>query len=171
MKLLKKIYQKDLGLDDVVMSEDFKEREAVRAVAFSAENKIALLFVSKNNYHKLPGGGVDAGEDFMSALKREMMEEVGAQIEVIGELGKIIEYKNDSQTIQTSYCYLAKVIDKMSKPNFTELEVFGGFELKWVSLTEAVDLLKNDKPNNYIGKFIQARDLVFLTEAQKFNWF
>lgn len=45
-----------------------------------------LLFVkhrkNKREYYLLPGGGVDYGESFQQALKREFMEEVNLEIEV-----------------------------------------------------------------------------------------
>lgn len=45
-----------------------------------------ILFVkhrkNKEEYYLLPGGGVDFGESFESALKREFMEEVNLEVEV-----------------------------------------------------------------------------------------
>jgi len=40
-----------------------------------------------------------------------------------------------------------------------------GFQLVWLSLDEAIEVLGNDKPINYDGKFIQKRDLIFLKET------
>jgi H+-transporting ATPase len=71
-----------------------KKRQAARAVVFDNENKIALLYVSKHSYHKIPGGGIEKGEDIFRALEREMIEEIGSKISVTGEIGKIIEYRN-----------------------------------------------------------------------------
>ena len=60
-------------------------REAARAVVMDAENNVALLRVANKNYYKLPGGGIEVGEDRISALKRECLEEIGCSIEVVGE--------------------------------------------------------------------------------------
>ncbi len=48
------------------------------------ENKILFVKHRKNNeeYYLLPGGGVDFGESFETALKREFMEEVNIEIKV-----------------------------------------------------------------------------------------
>lgn len=48
------------------------------------DNKILFVKHRKNNeeYYLLPGGGVDFGESFESALKREFMEEVNIEIRV-----------------------------------------------------------------------------------------
>lgn len=48
------------------------------------DNKILFVKHRKNNeeYYLLPGGGVDFGESFEIALKREFMEEVNLEVEV-----------------------------------------------------------------------------------------
>jgi len=52
------------------------------------------LFVGKLNYYKLPGGGIDPGENREQALIREVLEEVGATISVDGEVGETLEYRS-----------------------------------------------------------------------------
>ena len=159
MKILKEI-------KDEPIPEKFDVREASRAVVFDSDNKIPLLFVSKYNYHKLPGGGIEKGEGKIAACKRELLEETGSTIEITGELGEITEYRSKFNLFQTSYCYIGKVLKK-GKLNLMPDEIEEGFELIWVSLEEAIELINNDKPSNYEGKFIKERDLRFLEEAYK----
>lgn len=164
MKLIDTIQFKDLVEEE---TDKFKVRRAARAVVFDKDNKIGLLYVSKSNYHKLPGGGLEGDESIEEALGRECLEEVGCDIEVISELGEIVEYRDEWFVKQHSYCYMANVVGEKGLPNFTEDEIADGFEIKWVLLDEAVELLKNDKPESYGGGFIQARDSLFLEEALK----
>lgn len=96
MNLIKEIY-----LDNDVDCEKYRIRKASRSIAFNDKNEIALLYVSKKGYHKLPGGGIEKGEDIIKALKREMLEEVGANIEVIDEIGTIIEYRNEFELLES----------------------------------------------------------------------
>jgi len=168
MKLLKVIKHSELL--PPCQSEDggdIEIRNAARAVVFDDENKIAILHVSKHGYHKLPGGGVEDGEDMAKALEREMKEEIGSQIEVTGQVGRIIEHKDAQNLKQESFCWLADLVGEKGQPDFTEKELGDGFEVMWVSLDEAIEIIKNDKPDNYDGKFIVIRDLCFLEEVKR----
>lgn len=161
MKLLKYIEDKPLLKDG-----RYEKRSASRAVLFDEKGLIPILFVSKFSYHKLPGGGVEAGEDKVEALDREIKEETGCIAEINGEVGEITEYRSEFNLFQVSYCYIGKVINK-GTPEFEQGELNEGFKLIWVALDEAIKLLKDDKPTNYEGKFIQERDLRFLQETKK----
>jgi len=162
MELLKEIKDKEFPKD----MSTLKIREAARAVLFDEKGLVPLLFVSKSNYHKLPGGGIEPGEDRIKALIREVKEEVGSEIEVTGEVGEIIEFRSKFNLKQTSYCYLGKIISK-GKPDFTEDELKQGFKIVWLPLDEAISKVENDKPKNYGSSFIHKRDLVFLKKAKQ----
>ena len=165
MDLISEIYEKDIGYNYEYIDIAYKLRKASRSIVFNDSQKIALLFVSKNNYHKLPGGGIEAGEDIKTALNREVMEEAGVNINILGEVGTIIEYRNKHKLLQISYCYYSEVKGDISEPSFTDEETNSGFQLRWVALDEAIAILENDTPDNYLGKFIQVRDLLFLKSA------
>ena len=160
MKLLKEIKDKGWPKDESTL----EIREASRAVLFDSDGLIPLLFVSKYNYHKLPGGGIDDGENKVQALAREVLEEVGSEIEVSGEIGKVIEFRSKWNLKQISYCYIGKIISK-GAPNFTGKELSQGFKVVWLPLDEAISKVENDRPTNYVGSFIQKRDIVFLKKA------
>lgn len=165
MKLLKEIKDKKFPEDESTL----KIREASRVILFDENDLIPLLFVTKYNYHKLPGGGIGEGENRFRALARECLEEVGSEIEVIGEIGKIIEFRSKWNLKQISYCYYGKIISK-GDPDFTQKELSQGFEIVWLSLKEAIFKVENDKPQNYEGSFIQKRDLVFLKKIDQIVW-
>ena len=162
MELIKEIKDKEIPSND----SNLKIREASRAILFEENNLIPLLFVSKYDYHKLPGGGIDEGENKTEALIRECLEEVGSTIKINGEVGKIIEFRSKWDLKQTSYCFYGNIIYK-GKPDFTEKELSQGFKIIWLPLKEAISQIENDTPKNYEGEFIQKRDLEFLKKLEQ----
>ena len=169
MKLIRTIHDSDLGMD-FLAPDDYKERKAARAIVFDGEKDVALLHVTKNKYHKLPGGGIEQGEDIKTALRREALEEIGCAIGNIRDLGIIEEYRNKFALHQTSYFFLADVAGEKGTPHLEEGEIADGFKTEWMSLNDAVKTLEGEVGvEDYEGRFIQARDLTFLKEARKFS--
>jgi len=162
VKLLKHIQNKPIPKGAKVW-----KREASRGIVFDEDSKIPLLFVSKENYHKLPGGGIEAGETKEDACKREVLEETGCTIDIVKEVGYITEFRSYTDYFdQTSYCYIGKITNK-GIPHLEQGEIDEGFELVWFTLNEAIVVVINDKPKNKEGLSIQKRDLYFLEEAKK----
>jgi len=167
MKLLKTIKEKDVIADYSEKKDiSYKLRQAVRAVLFDSNNKIALLKVSKMNYHKLPGGGIEDDENKEMALRRECREETGCDIKIGKDVGMIEEYKDSINIHQKSYCWISNVSGRKGDVKFTKKEKDQEFCLEWVKLDDAISLVKNSKPINYKGKFIVIRDLEFLKEVE-----
>ena len=145
--------------------KNYRQRRAARAVVRDSHGNIALLSVTKHNYHKLPGGGIEEGEDELQALKRECLEEIGCEVEVGEDLGQVEEFRDKIKVHQVSTCYLAKVVGEKGQPSFTRKELDKGFKIVWTPFEPAIKLLEHDQPNDYEGPFIQKRDLLFLKEA------
>lgn len=78
MRLLCELNDKMLGLGEAESFEkNYKLRKAARAVILNEKGQIAYQFLTRPHLHKLPGGGVDAGETIEEGLRREVREEVG----------------------------------------------------------------------------------------------
>ena len=71
-------------------------RQGVGVIILNNQNKI---FVGKRKDNpgdkwQMPQGGVDEGEDYVTAMKRELLEETGIKnIEIIKEINKIYHYE------------------------------------------------------------------------------
>lgn len=169
MKLIQKIYEQDIGLrtDYPKESLNYKIRRVARAIVFNRKDEIAILHVRKYNYYKLPGGGVEKGESLKDALKREIFEEVGCRVKLGEEVGEIIEYRDKITVEQVSYCWITRVIGKINATAFTEKELSDEFKLIWIDFKKALEIFKNNKTDDYFGKFIIKRDLEFLLMAKK----
>lgn len=149
-------------------SSQFAEKETSRIVFFNDLGHIALLHVGKYHYHKLPGGGIESGEDPRRALDRELLEELGRRAQIIAEIGMIVEHKNEQQRRQTSYCYLGKQVGETAAPHFTVNEQAHQYTEVWMpNIDSAIDLVRQDEPVGYSRKFIQVRELAFLRTAKK----
>jgi len=146
----------------------YRIREAVRAVVVDDQNNLAILHVTNHRYYKLPGGGIKPDEDKITALKRECLEEIGCEIEVTAEIGKIIEYRKMWQLQQISYCYLAKLKGNKGHANFTKKERADGFQSLWLPYSEALTLVSTNLALNQEGKnYIVPRDTLILDLAKK----
>jgi ADP-ribose pyrophosphatase YjhB (NUDIX family) len=151
--------------------DNYTTRLAARAVVMDDQNKVALLHVTRDHYYKLPGGGIDEGEDPRQALERELMEEIGCKAEVIDELGTVLEQRYFWNMTQVSYCFTARQIGEKSKPDFTDEERDAGFEIVWSkNIDEAITLLESSAetadPDELEVKFMRMRDVAIAKRAK-----
>ncbi|MBI2409691.1 NUDIX domain-containing protein [Candidatus Kaiserbacteria bacterium] len=168
MNVLKTIRDTDVG-STAPAPEKYVERRAARAVVLDPEGKVALLHATNKSYHKLPGGGIEEGEDIETALGRELLEEIGCSVKNVRELGAIEEYRNEYEMHQISYCYIADLAGEKGEPNLMEDELADGFQPEWLRLSDAIQALENESHiEHYEGKFIRLRDATFLKETAKF---
>ena len=72
MKLLKTIKHPEYPTPGI----ETHTREAARVVLLDEDGMVPLIYSSKLDVYKIPGGGIEAGEDIMTAASREAMEEV-----------------------------------------------------------------------------------------------
>jgi len=145
----------------------YRVRQAARAIVFDEDGNIALLNATNNHYYKLPGGGIEEGEDKEIALKRECKEEIGCDVEIVKEVGIIVEYRKNWGLKQTSYCYVAKVVGEKGEPTLEQSEIDEGFETVWLAINEALKKVKQSKPVIYDGPYMVARDSAFLEKAKE----
>lgn len=148
-------------------------RYGARGIVFNENNEIAILYKKKKNEYKLVGGGIEETEDSIKAFQREVLEETGCKIEIDDCIGIIKEEKSQDNFIQTSYVYVAHVIEHISNINLTEDEKDDGSILLWLPIDIALEKIKNceDKllasshegtMSVYHAKFIVRRDYTIL---------
>ncbi|MEW6610711.1 MAG: NUDIX domain-containing protein [Patescibacteria group bacterium] len=131
------------------------------------EQQIALVYIKNPGYHKLPGGGMEDGESVEETLKRELREEIGCEVKVLEEVGRIIEYRDLKGQIIESYCWITQVLGELQEPQLTPDEKEKGLEIQWMGAEKALQMLQGESPEHYFGKFIHVRELAFLNEAKR----
>lgn len=161
-----------IGVEVIEMNNP-KIRYASRGIVFDESGKIAVFHKANKNEYKLPGGGVEENEDKKEAFKREVLEEVGCEVEILEELGTIEEHKSQTNFKQISSVFVAKVTKNTHELHLTEKEKAEGSELLWLEINDAkkyiedsFDKLKsspfdptiNGYESVYMTKFIIKRD-------------
>lgn len=68
----------------------YRPRPAAYAVVTDAHRQVAIVLTAKGYF--LPGGGIESGETAEEALVREVREECGRSIHILGKIGEATEY-------------------------------------------------------------------------------
>ncbi len=112
------------------------------------------------------GGGVEENEDLISALKRELKEELGIQVNVIDKIGTVSDYYNLLHRHNISNYYLCK-IKTFGNNNLTEDEK-NIFHISTLKLTfdEAIKEYKRCA-NTKIGRLVANRELPIIYKAKE----
>lgn len=139
MKLLKEILRRP-GMSTVGKT---LQREAVRGIILG-ENRLLMIYSTREGDYKFPGGGVEPGESHAQTLAREIREECGASVAEIGPaFGKVIEYdrplEREYQVFKmTSFYYLCQVGTIFQEQQLEQYEADLGFQPVWIELETAI---------------------------------
>ena len=111
-------------------------RPSVRAILLYRE-RIAMVHSLLYDYYKFPGGGIEAGEDHMEALCREVAEEAGLTLrrETVRPYGLVRRYdrlKNGELFVQDNFYYLAETQSGTTAQRLDDYEAEEGFTLEYV---------------------------------------
>ncbi len=149
-------------------NEDLKPKFATRTVLFDEDGRVAIINVKQHGYYKIPGGGIEDGEDIENAVKREVKEEAGCDCKITEKLGKIETEVPIWQMLDISDGFIATVQGQKSQPNYEDWEKERGFELEWFdNLDTAIKTIEANTVSEPGMESIQSRDLAFLKLARE----
>ncbi|PZD95658.1 DNA mismatch repair protein MutT [Paenibacillus sambharensis] len=139
MRLIKEFIHKDLAsLEGAVF-----HRRAARAIILRGSD-ILLLYTKRYNDYSFPGGGLEADEDLIAGLEREIAEETGASgITILQEFGMTEEYrpyhKSEYDLVHMlSYYYVCKADEQLGEAQMEDYEVANGMSAVWIPVHEAI---------------------------------
>lgn len=129
---------------------------------FDQDNKIAVIRKHQhpNGFYRAPSGGADPGEDPVTAIRREALEETGLNITIIQYLLRIkaVFHCNGIQVPWTSHIITGRPEDNRLAPiDIKEIK-----EAKWVTWEELQGPIRTKLLNSNLGLF---RYRVNLTDA------
>ena len=147
------------------------DRQIVRAIVFDDAGYLYFMRAERNDDFgeavliETSGGGVEAGEDFHSAILRELKEELGAKVEILCKLGVVEDYYNLIHRHNINHYYLCKAIS-FGEKNLTrdEVERFHLSSLK-VTYDEAVEEYEKCATTR-LGRLLANRELPVLRHAK-----
>ena len=147
------------------------DRKIVRAIVFDDQENYYFVRAKRDDDFgkatliETSGGGVEAGEDLETALKRELKEELGAEVEIMHKIGIVSDYYNLIHRHNINNYYLCKVTS-FGEKHLTrdEIEDFHLSTLR-LSYRNAEEEYKKCAETK-IGKLIAARELPVLRIAK-----
>ena len=89
---------------------------AVTAAVRNAQGELLLIERTDNGLWALPGGGQDIGESVLQAVRREVYEETGIDVEITGLSGiysdprHVIAYDDGEVRQEFSLCFYARPV-------------------------------------------------------------
>lgn len=120
-------------------------------VVLNAEGKM-ILVLQRNGVWSFPKGGIEEGEARTDAAKREIMEETGVtDLTLVETLGSYTRYSIDAAGMENK-----RQLKRITIVLFTtkETQLFPADarirEAKWVTPTEALDLLGAPKDQEFL---------------------
>lgn len=121
------------------------ERQAVRAVIMRG-SQILLLYTRRYDDYSFPGGGLADGEDAVSGLRRELVEETGAaNVSVEDYIGYLDEYRpplkgGDYDVLfMRSHFYLCRIEGELGVASPEAYEVANGMVPRWTDIEAAIE--------------------------------
>ena len=163
-----------IELQDTQWQFDFIDHDRNIARAIVYDNNGTFYFVraerdddfGKATLIETAGGGVEIDEDLLTAIKRELKEELGVLVEIVCKIGVVSDYYNLIHRHNINNYFLCKV-KSFGEKNLTQDEI-DNFHLSTLKLSyeEAVYEYESRK-NTRLGTLVANRELPVLFRAKE----
>ena len=163
-----------LKLEDVEWPFEYVSHDSniVRAIVFDDNNNFYFVRADRDDDFgkcaviETSGGGVEDGEELESAIKRELTEELGAEVEIITKIGTVSDYYNLIHRHNINNYYLCRVIS-LGEKHLTEDET-NRFHLSTLVLPYDEAIREYERcMTSPLGRLIGNREVPILRRAKE----
>ena len=155
-----------------MINEKLPMRTGVGIIVLNNENKVFVAKRKDNPVNKwqMPQGGVDKGEDYFTAMKRELFEETSIKnIKILKEIDEIFEYELPNHLIgkiwkgkfrgQKQKWFITKFTGEDSEINLkTNNQEF--IDWKWIFPNELPTVIVDFKRELYIKLLEKIKEVI-----------
>ena len=148
------------------------DRTVVRAIVFDEEDKFYFVkAVRDDDFGKATlietsGDGVEVNEELLDAIKRELKEELGVEVDVVCKIGVVSDYYNLIHRHNINNYFLCKV-KSFGDKKLTKEEM-ADFHLSTLRLSYEEACKEYEyRANTKLGKLISNRELPILHRAKE----
>ena len=148
------------------------DRQIVRAIVADEEGFLYFVRARRNDVFgkatviETSGGGVEPGEDFDSAIRRELLEEIGASVEILCRIGTVSDYYNLIHRHNLNHYYLCRV-KSFGSTHMTEDEIniyhISTLKIRYEDALEEYERCRDSK----LGRLIGNREVPILRRAHE----
>ena len=146
------------------------DRMIVRAIVFDDDGYLYFVRANRNDEFgkatliETSGGGVEPGEDLITAIERELKEELGAEVDVLEKIGVVSDYYNLIHRHNINNYYLCRA-RAFGEKHLTQDEIeqfhLSILKLWYEDAVREYELRRDSK----LGRLIAQRELPILRAA------
>lgn len=174
MELLKEIYELELGISELGATSSrhggrFWFIRAAVGIVYNETYQIAIIS-DEDGRVELPVGAYEPGIDpivgihqglvMAAATEEEERHLADLKLSEEQELGLVIEYLDEVESMRFAYGYTVRVRSDMSRMKTRDSGAPD--HVVWLSPSEAIATMKRREPGSYEEKFVRARDMALL---------
>uniref|UniRef100_UPI0025DF05E7 NUDIX domain-containing protein n=1 Tax=uncultured Ruminococcus sp. TaxID=165186 RepID=UPI0025DF05E7 len=147
-------------------------REVVRAIVFDENGDYYFVRVDRDDDFgkaeliETSGGGVEKGEDLITAIKRELKEELGAEVDIVCKIGIVSDHYNLIHRHNINNYFLCKVRsfgDKHLTRDEADRFHLSTLKIKYEDAVKEYERCSDTK----LGRLIANRELPILKRAKE----
>lgn len=169
---------KELIRNNHNLTEDdiHKSAKIVKVIISNSKDEILLAY-SYNNY-QFPGGHVDEGETLIETLNRETKEETGIELNIDSlepfacNLGYYKDFPEKGINRKREIYFYQVQTDQepdLSKTEYTQNEIDGNFELRYIPLSQVEQVIE-ENAKNYGDKRAISKEIIEIIKIFKENF-